>query len=259
MRFMKFILPIIAIFTLVACDKTTTEEYDTEELTQMLPTVEGKYITYRVDSVVFSNFGTVIQTHKYQIRQEIDTLITDNLGRPSYRVICYLRDEAGLEPWVPTSTYFITHLDKQVEVIENNLRVIRLRQPFRINFNWKGNKYLSEQPYHPRFQISIDDFMNTWDFTYDNFEASTTIGTQTVDNVYTVFCIDESLNNAPSGVPPVADPGAYGNKTFSLDKYARGLGLVYRDYSLWEYQPPSNGEPGKYSGFAVKMWMIDHN
>ena len=150
-------------------------------------------------------------------------------------------------------TYFITPLADQAEVIEDNLRFIKIHQPFRLNNNWKGNKYLSTEPYDPRFPFSNDDFMNDWDYSYDQFDATLSIDGQNLEDVYTVFHIDEALN------APVTDPNSIGLRTLSLEKYAKGIGLVYRDYVLWEYQPPANGISGFYTGFGIKMWIIDHN
>jgi len=247
-----FLLPVLFLFILGSCKKKT-ENFETEALTDYIPVVVGKYVTYRIDSTVFTNRGRNIEIHYYQVRHVIEAAIEDNLGRPSYRVQRYLRDTAGTQPWVPGGTYFITPLFDQVEVIEDNLRFIKLHEPFRINYNWKGNKYLSAEPYYPQLQFSNDDNMNDWDFTYDQFDESTNINGQSLNNVYTVFQIDESLN------APVTDLNSFGSRSLSVEKYAKDIGLVYRDYILWEYQPPANGVSGFYAGFGIKMWMIDHN
>ena len=250
-QLIHFILPLLFLFTFISCEKTET--FETAAITDYMPTTIGKYITYRLDSTVFTNIGRNIEVHKYQVKHVVDAQVPDNLGRPSFRILRWLRDSAGLQPWVANGTYFITPLDDQAEVIEDNLRFIKIHQPFRLNNNWKGNKYLSTEPYDPRFPFSNDDFMNDWDYTYDQFDATTSINDQNLIDVYTVFHIDEALN------APVTDPFSIGLRTLSLEKYAKGIGLVYRDYVLWEYQPPANGISGFYTGFGIKMWIIDHN
>jgi len=37
----------------------------------------GKYITYRLDSLVFTNFGKNTEIHKYQMKHEIDAELVD--------------------------------------------------------------------------------------------------------------------------------------------------------------------------------------
>ncbi|HEY9663211.1 MAG TPA: hypothetical protein V6C65_32600, partial [Allocoleopsis sp.] len=73
-------------------------------------------------------------------------------------------------------------------------------------------------------------------------------------DVYTVEEADESFN------VPITSPGSYGSKSRSVEKYAKAIGLVYREYELWEYQPNTGGTGGPYkTGFGITMWMIDHN
>ena len=245
-------LPTLAfIFSFTSCEKKT-EEFTTEAIADYLPLTVGKYITYRLDSTVFKNFGTVQEIHRYQVKHVVDAQVPDNLGRPSYRIIRYLRDSIGTQPWVENGTYFITNLTDQAEVIEDNLRYIRLHLPFKLNTDWKGNKYLSNDPFASLYTFNNDDDMNDWDYNMESFDPSITIAGKTINDVYTVFQIDESFN------APVTNTSSVGSRTLAQEQYAKNIGLVSRDFILWEYQPP-NSQPGYYTGFGIRMWMIDHN
>jgi hypothetical protein len=129
--------------------------------------------------------------------------------------------------------------------------------PFKLNTDWKGNKYLSDDPYASLFTFFNDDNMNEWDYSIDQFDNTVTIGGKPITDVYTVFQIDESIN------APVANLTQPGYRTLASDKFAKNIGLVYRDFIMWEYQPPTPGSPagtvGFKTGFGIKMWMIDHN
>jgi hypothetical protein len=244
------------IFSFTSCEKET-EEFKTEAIADYLPLAVGKYITYRLDSTVFTNFGTVEETHRYQVKHVVNAQIADNLGRPSYRIFRYLRDSLGNQPWVENGTYFITPLANEAEIIEDNLRFIKLHLPFKLNTDWKGNKYLSDDPFASLYTFFNDDNMNEWDYSIDQFDNTTTIGGKTIPDVYTVFQIDESIN------APVTNLAQPGYRTLASDKFAKNIGLVSRDFILWEYQPPAPGSPpgtaGFKTGFGIKMWMIDHN
>ena len=242
------------LFFITSCEKET-EEFKTEAIADYLPMAVGKYITYRLDSTVFTNFGRNEELHRYQVKHVVDKQIADNLGRPSYRIIRYLRDSLGTEPWVENGTYFITPLTDQAEIIEDNLRFIKLHLPFKLNTDWKGNKYLSDDPYRSLFNFFNDDNMNEWDYSINQFDNTTTIGGKTIPDVYTVFQIDESIN------APVKNLTQPGYRTLASDKFAKNIGLVARDFIMWEYQPPAPGSPisGYQTGFGIKMWMIDHN
>lgn len=244
---------VLILFSLNSCEKVT-EDFKTEPLENFLPLTVGKYITYRLDSTVFTNLGRNEETHKYQVKHQVDAQVTDNLGRASYRIIRHIRDSAGTQAWIPNGTYFITPLIDQVETIEDNLRYIKLHLPLRENFKWKGNRHLSSDPFSSLYNISNDDNMNDWDYIYDQFSSSVSIGGQTINDVYTISQIDEALN------APVTDVNSYGARTLAREQYAKNIGMVSRDFILWEYQPNTGGAGGGFKiGFGIKMWMIDRN
>jgi DNA modification methylase len=47
----------------------------------------------------------------------------------------------------------------------------------------------------------------------------------------------------------------FGSTTYSIEKYANGIGLVYKEMIMWDYQPSSASK----TGFGIKLTMIDHN
>jgi hypothetical protein len=251
-----FRISLLALTSLIifSCSNKT-ETFVTDKLSDYLPLQTGKYITYRLDSLVFTNFGTVAVTRRYQMRQVVDAQLTDNLGRPSYRVYTFIRDSAGTLPWTASGTYFVTPLSSQIELTEDNLRVIKLHLPIREGYEWNGNSYLSDNPYSSIYVFNNDEDIQSWDFTYDTFEPAASYRGNNYTNVYTVLEQDES-GNATSPNPPVTDPAQYGFYTKSLEKYSKDIGLIYRKYVLWEYQ---TNPTIHYTGFGVTMWMIDHN
>ena len=151
--------------------------------------------------------------------------------------------------------YRITPLTNEVEVIEDILPLSKLHLPFKVNNDWKGNKYLSDDPYKSLFTFFNDDNMNEWDYSIDQFDNTATIGGKPITDVYTVFQIDESIN------APVTNITQPGYRTLASDKFAKNIGLVARDFIMWEYQPqaPGSSTSAYKTGFGIKMWMVDHN
>ena len=242
----------IVFTSLFSCSEK--EEFITDKINDYIILTPGKYITYRLDSLVFTNFGRTIETHRYQVKDQIDALITDNTGRPSYRVYRYLRDSLGTTPWQTNGTYFITLLSDQVELIEDNLRFIKMHMPVKDGFSWKGNKYLSADPYGTKYSFSNDDNMIDWDFYYDGQSSSFSYRGNNYSDVYSIEEANEAFN------VPITSPASYAAKSRSVEKYSKTIGLVYREYELWEYQPNTGGAGGPYyTGFGIKKWMIDHN
>ncbi|MES1221547.1 MAG: hypothetical protein ABUT20_38965 [Bacteroidota bacterium] len=257
MRFLSITrLSLLAavVFSFYSCDKTTTEDFQSDNLSDYIPLSIGKYITYRIDSTVYTNFGRTTEIHKYQVKHIIDAQITDNLGRPSYRVFRYLNDSTASKSWLPAGTYFITPLSTQVEVIEDNLRFIKLRLPVKDGGTWKGNKYISANPYAALYNFSNDDDMEDWDYEFDGGSSSFSYAGKNYTNVYSIEEANEAYN------VPITDPNSYASKIRAVEKYSKNIGLVYREYELWEYQPNPGGSGGPFkTGFGIKMWMVDHN
>lgn len=251
MRANQFLLLLTCTALFFSCKKET-EEFKAQPVSDYVVTQPGKYIIYRTDSTLFPNFGASTKINSYQEKFEIDAATADNLGRPSYRVFRYIRDTAGTQAWKPQGTLFFTPTENNLEVIENNLRFLKLAGPVKQDKTWKGNRYLPNNPYSAYYEFSNDVNIADWDYTYKGLDETIKLNNKTVTNVVTVEQINESIN------APVTTPAAYGYINTSIEKYAKGIGLVYQELTMWEYQPPASPRPG-YRGFGVKRSMLDHN
>jgi hypothetical protein len=240
-----FGLALLLISLLTACTKEN-ELFKTASPGDYFPLQTGKYITYNLDSTVFISFGTRDTVIKYQVKDSVETKITDNLGRPAYRIVRYIRKNAS-QAWSPSNTFMATATGTTIEFIENNLRFVKLISPVKEDVTWNGNTYLTIDPY-PSYAFS-SDFMGGWEYTYKNVNSRITVGTFNLDSTITVTEIDYTFAN-----PQIAGT-QYAEKTYSIEKYAKRIGLVYKEFLHWEYQ----GNTKSYKGFGVKLTMIDHN
>ena len=93
--------------------------------------------------------------------------------------------------------------------------------------------------------------MADWHYVYENVGASETIGANTLDNVVTVNHRDEVIGNP-------GDPTSYSEINFSQEKYAKGIGMVYRKFFHSEFQPGGSGYFADGS-YGVTLTMIEHN
>ena len=254
LRFGSFVLLSLILF---GCSKETEQidayDYETERLTELLPLQVGKFITYQLDSTVFTNFGEHMEVHSYQEKNVVDAEITDNLGRPGYRVFRFTRDVDGLTGWTSAGSYYIIPTANTVEVIENNLRQVKLKLPLQLYYSWKGNSFLSLNPYGNLYNFSNDNTMTDWNYSYDSMDETIEMAGQSIEHVYTVNQVNESTN------VPLSSADEYASINFAADKYAKGIGLVYQELIMWEYQPNTGGASPYYTGFGIKRTMIDHN
>ncbi len=249
------ILPLLLSALLLFSCKEKFEDFKVESPEDYIISLQsGKYITYRLDSLVFTQQGRSEETHSYQEKHLVNGQIADNLNRPSFRVYRSIRDLAGTQPWRPSGSYFITPLENSVEVIEDNLRTVKLISPVKEGTTWKGARFFGTEPYSSLYNFSNDDDpgIANWEFTIDSANQTIMLSGQTINDVVSLTAVNESIN------APIIDTRAYATKSLLQEKFARGIGMIFQEYILWEYQPNPNGTPYK-TGFGVKRSMIDHN
>jgi hypothetical protein len=58
---------------------------------------------------------------------------------------------------------------------------------------------------------------------------------------------------------PYIEGLALGSTNYSIERYAKNIGLVYKELLMWEFQATPGGQGGSLTGFGVKLTMIDHN
>ncbi len=243
----KYFLSIVVALTTIYSCKKETATYTSDAISDYVNLQTGKYITYRLDSLLFINYGTMDTVISYQAKDVIDSPFTDNLGRPSWRVIRYLSDTAASKAWVPALTYMITPTRETMEVMENNLRYIKLTLPITNGFSWQGNSYIDTRPINPDLV-----YLAGWNYTYDSVGDSYSVLAGTIPNTLIV----QQMNETDLG----GSDTLFSSVNFSQEVYAKGIGMIYKNTVNWIYQPPNIGTPvGSTTGFGIRMSMIDHN
>jgi hypothetical protein len=238
-----FLIVSFFIFTLSACNKSET--YSSPSISDYNPLQTGKYITYQLDSLIYLAFGTRDTIVSYQVKYQTDSLITDNLGRPAYRIFRFIRKNET-QAWTPDATFMAVSTENQLEFIENNLRYIKLQMPIVNNYSWKGNSFIDTYSAN-----SLLRYLDGWDYTYSNVNEADSIGNQIIENTLTINQRDEIV-----GIPE--EPNSYSEVNFGQEKYAKGIGMVYRKFFHSEYQP-NNGGYFADGSYGVTYTMIDHN
>jgi hypothetical protein len=95
--------------------------------------------------------------------------------------------------------------------------------------------------------------LDDWDYKYSKLNQDFTVfNNKKVAGTLTVEQRDENIGTA-------SNINVYSEKTFSQEVWGKGIGLVFKEFLHWEYQPPVGSNPGFKSGYGLKMQMIDHN
>jgi hypothetical protein len=242
----KLISIIIAVIIIASCKKST-EDLVLTPISDYAPLTVGKYITYSLDSLTYTNFGTT-ETHRiYEVRYVTADTLTDILGRKAYRIVRYIRSiPAGT--FTPDNTFLAVNTGSTFEFTENNLRYIKLIQPIKEENSWKGNSAIDVTTVIP----GVRDFtyLADWDYTYAGVGQASplAIGSFSLPNTITVNQRNTSTNLPVTATTNIA------SKDFSREIYAKGIGMVYREFLHWEFQQATN-----YTGYGVTLKMIDRN
>lgn len=238
---------VVTLLVLSACKKQT-EEFISAPIENYAPLIAGKFITYKLDTFKYLPFRLKDTTISYQVKHVVDALINDNLGRPSYRIIRYIRKTAQ-QPWVPDNSFLAVNTGTSLEFIENNMRFLKLKLPIKNDYSWKGNSYLDTYSLN-----STVRYLDDWDYIYESLNEPLTLGSLKLDSTIKVNQRDEVIGNP-------ADPKSYSERNFGVEIYAKGIGLVYRKFLHTEFQPATPGTGASYSdgSYGVTLTMIDHN
>jgi hypothetical protein len=229
----KLALALLVIVVVSSCDKTET--FKAVSIADYFQLSVGKYVTYSLDSIVYyKNFGQTASTNSYQVRFVAENYLNDAQGRQSTRIVRYIRKNAT-DPWIPDNTFTATNLGNTIEFVENNMRFVKLASPIRQDYSWKGNRYID-------VTSSALQYLDGWDYTYDSVNVPHKIGVLTLDSTIKVMQIDNRTAI---------------DRTFSEEKYTKGIGLTYRNFLYW-----NNGTTaGNFTdnSYGIVMRMIDHN
>jgi hypothetical protein len=244
----KSIIFFSFIFLLMACEKET-DVFKTERIKDYYPLKVGKYINYRLDSTVYLNLGTKKEVHSYLIQDRIDSIITDNLGRPSYKIKRTIRSNTDTTKWKDLMSYLVTFDSTRLELVQDNQRYLKMVEPMSNGFNWKGNSYINTAG------IPSIQYLEDWRYSYENVRRPFTANGISYTETVTVNQRNDTSGNA-------ADKKFYFEINYSKEVYSKSIGLIFKDFIHEAWQPPNASSPGGYyeaNSYGVRLTIMSHN
>jgi hypothetical protein len=249
---LSFLLLAVLLTTVYfACRKPDPLPKPVGAESRYFPLQIGKWIVYQVDSTIWDDTNCVTIERHRQIRYNIADTFTDAQGRLSYRIETWIRKNSG-ETWDPHQVYYVTNTGTAVEMMYEELRFVKLQFPVVEGATWAGNAFVS-------IPDSSQNYFKDWEYRYFAVNKSFNAGTVVYDSTITVTQRDETINE------PETIPQQFGSRTYSREVFAAGIGMVYREYYHWTYDPtaPHNNDPNNdrrcLTGDGVVMRAIDHN
>ncbi|MCK6690573.1 MAG: hypothetical protein L6Q97_00565 [Thermoanaerobaculia bacterium] len=203
------------------------------------PLETGRYVDYRVDSVVY-DFGpggsTVRDSFQVFAREVVTDTLRDNTGQLVYRIERFERKNDTL-PWEFRQNIFAARTPSQAIRTENNLRFLKLVFPFDRRSNWNGNLWIDQYREIEVAGERLQPFVN-WRYEVDSLDIPAQIGAFSFDSVLVVTEVDES--NAIE-------------RRLSRVKYAKHVGVVFREQWILDSQYCNQIPPP--ADCLTKPWM----
>ena len=147
----------------------------------------------------------------------------------------YLTDTLMKAPFAYSTAYFIVPTDKTIEVTDpNNLHFINLVQPINRLTTWLGNAYIDTK------SLTTDlGYMDNWNYTYQNINTPFTVLKGSIDSTITVMGIDETRPD-----DTLLTRNILSSAIMPEEVYGKGIGLIYKEFIHWVWQPPDGINPG---------------
>lgn len=239
----SLIFPALALLILASCKKETASAPASMVMKEYYPLEVGKFVTYRLDSTVFISLNTIKVIRTYVVKDLVDYKFKDNTGNDVFRIRRTMRSNQDTSLWLDNATFLVTQTENKTDFTENNLRFIKLINPVSLTSSWNGNSYINVR----------DDFLSFyegWEYYYETVGEPFTVGGRTYSQTVTV-------NQANNVDGDTTNFNIRHEITRSKEVYAKGIGLVYRDFYHALWQPVLRAyEPNSY---GVRLTLLNHN
>lgn len=238
---------LLPAFFVISCDKQVIEDFDINYGFDYYPLEPGKYRVYAVDSVIYDpvNSGTFIDTISLMIKEEVIDTFYDSSHELNYVLRRSQRYDITA-PWEETDTWYALRDSQKAVLTEENLRFVKLTFPVKQFNTWNGNSFIDPGLIVDIRGETIEMFKN-WNYEVAEILDTETIGTYQFENVAHIKqADDENLIE----------------KRYAIEKYVRGVGLVFRELKILDTQnidPNLPWEVKAEKGFILHQLLIEYN
>ena len=243
-----FVIALVGLFLFSSCkDESTFEDPIIDETQQYFPIGLGKSITYQVDSIIYdpTENSVVVDTSRVYIREVMVDTFRDEVGALIYRVERYQAFDSNFD-WEIKDVWSASISTTRAERFEENLKFVKMVFPVKDGDIWDGNVFIDETAIFSVAGESIEIF-KSWFYEVISTDEPEEIGGFSFDNVTTISQADEENLI---------------ERRYSVEKYAKGVGLVYREMEIYDTQEIDESIPWvdkADKGFRLVMEVIDYD
>lgn len=227
---------ICVLLSLLSCKKDPVLEEAPDLGYDYFPAAVGKYIVYDVDSTAYRALEGDTVRAVFRIKEQIDSIFTDNQGRTTYKLVRYKKNYSASTSydsiqWSIQDVWAVNITNTTAEVVEENVRFIKLTFPVGLNNTWNGNAQNTNEP---------------WDYKYSEINGEDFLNSVNYQQVVTV-----SQKNYSTAL----------GRQFYQEKYAKNIGMIYKEISDYSFKV-INGvlQPGVIDqGIIYKMTIVNYH
>lgn len=246
---MKKLFFLLICFALISSCSKESVQLEFTNASDFYPLIPGKFITYQLDSTVYVKLGTQKEIHSYIVQDRIDSVILNNLGQQSYKIVRSIRNQTDTTLWTPFQYYLVTPTAKGIELVQDNLRYIKLISPLIEARSWKGNAYINTSGVPSLYHL------DGWEYEYKSIGQPAVIGNKSYPQTVTVLQHNDTIGNPNN-------KNAYFEIKYAREVYAQAIGMIMKDLSYEVWQPPNGSNTTGYyesGSYGIKLTIINHN
>ena len=248
---------LLAFFTcsmlLFSCSEgTVTEDYDLDFGYDYYPLEVGKYLIYKTDSTTFNIGGDGVEILESStfVKEETIGITMDNQGDTTYIIERFKRLSMD-EEWQITDVWTTKATDLRIERTEENVKLVKMIFPLQEGIDFDATLFVDPTT---SFTVAGENLEVYKDW---NSEVLTVGTTETI----------EGNNYGAVTTISYADDENLIEKRYARSKYAKGVGLVYREDWILDTQCGGDlagceaipWEEKAEKGYIIKQVLLEHN
>lgn len=242
----KFIFFVALLAVVMSSCKDEVETYDAEQLgLNYYPMELGSEWIYKVDSIVFDNEGADVYNYSSFLKELVAEKYTNEVGDTTYRLERYYKSVDSAD-WQITDVWATTVTPERITRTEENLKFVTMVFPTYKGQSWEGNVFIDQFETVIVSGETVEMFKN-WDYRMLSVDESDTVDSLSFDRVMTISQADDENSI---------------ERRFSQEKYARNVGLIYKEQWILDTQEIDDDLPWEakaWSGFILTQKLISYN
>ena len=234
-------LALLVLFT--ACEKEIEVITDRDLGFSYYPIAMGSEWIYSSDSILYNEQLSSIDTFQSFIKELVVDTFTNEQEENVFIIERYFKRKMD-DQWEVTDVWTTTVSDSRVKETEENLTFVKLVFPPNLGQKWDGNSFIDM---NTEVIVGGETLVpyKYWDYKVSEVGESLVLGDKTYSDVLSVSQATDTSEI---------------ELRYSLEKYAKNIGMVYLEQKILEYQegPGETWEEKANKGYILRMKLLEY-